>query len=71
MTVGRESGRFLFGGHFSVPLAIFYVTEVTDDTHHTYCGQKSGHLGVTRIVDFSLELQRKVTMWPFLVKYIY
>nr|DAR65085.1 MAG TPA: hypothetical protein [Caudoviricetes sp.] len=49
----------------------FHVTEVTDDTHHTYCGQKSGHLGVTRIVDFSLELQRKVTMWPFLVKYIY
>nr|DAM98762.1 MAG TPA: hypothetical protein [Caudoviricetes sp.] len=48
-----------------------YVTEVTYVTHHTYCGQKSGHLGVTRIVDFSLELQRKVTKWPFFVKYIY
>nr|DAQ30064.1 MAG TPA: hypothetical protein [Caudoviricetes sp.] len=23
MTVGRESGHFLFGGHFSVSLAIF------------------------------------------------
>nr|DAS27534.1 MAG TPA: hypothetical protein [Caudoviricetes sp.] len=51
MTVGRESGHPLFGGHFSVPLAIFlccrcdrcYSSHVLWTKKwalrcHTYCG---------------------------------
>nr|DAJ75946.1 MAG TPA: hypothetical protein [Caudoviricetes sp.] len=51
MTVGRESGHFLFGGHFPVQLAIFlcYRGDRCYSSHvlwtkkwtlrcHTYCG---------------------------------
>nr|DAX99332.1 MAG TPA: hypothetical protein [Caudoviricetes sp.] len=51
MTVGRESGHFVFCGHFSVPLAIFvcYRGDRCYSSHvlwtkkwplrcHTYCG---------------------------------
>ena len=47
----------------------FFVTDVTDVTRHTDCGQKSGHPQKSD-PDFSLELQRKVGVAIFCEKYI-